>query len=117
MRYRKLDSNGDFVFGNGLMDFYQNSPEAVGQSVLTRLKLWVNEWFLNVEEGTLWLQGILGKQQQSTIDTIIRSRILETEGVTDITAYDSIIDPDTRKLSLNVTIDTLYGSTNIQAAL
>jgi hypothetical protein len=117
MKYRKLSSTGDYVFGNGNMDFYTNSPEAVGQSVVTRLKLWVNEWFLNVEEGTLWLQGVIGKQQQSTVDTILRSRILETQGVTDITSYDSIIDPDTRKLSLNVTIDTLYGSTTIQAAI
>jgi hypothetical protein len=117
MKYRKLDNEGDFVFGNGNMDFLLNTPEAVGQAVVTRLKLWVNEWFLNVEEGTLWLQGVIGKQQQTTVDTILRSRILETEGVTDITSYESIIDPDTRKLSLNVTIDTLYGTTTIQAAI
>ncbi len=116
MRYRKLSPTGDYVFGNGQKDFLINSPEAVAQSVRTRLLLWVNEWFINVEEGTLWLQGVLGKQQQSTIDNVLRSRILETEGVTELTSYDSSIDPDTRKLSVSVSIDTLYGSTTIQVA-
>lgn len=116
MRYRKLDLNGDFVFGNSLNDFLINTPEAVGQSVETRLKLWVNEWFLDISEGTLWLQGILGKHDQSTIDNVLRSRILETTGVTGITSYESSINPGTRKLSVSVSIDTLYGSTTIQAA-
>jgi hypothetical protein len=29
MRYRKLDADGDYSFGNGSADFYVNSPEAV----------------------------------------------------------------------------------------
>ena len=114
MKYRKQTASGDYSFGNGLSDFYINSPEAVAQSVKTRLLLWVNEWFLDTEEGTYWLQGVIGKQDQETRDTVIRSRILETEGVTGISDYSTIIDSDNRTLSIAATIDTLYGTTTIQ---
>ena len=52
MRYRKLDAAGDFVFGHGAADYHRDSPEAVAQAVLTRLKLHRGEWFLDRSEGT-----------------------------------------------------------------
>jgi hypothetical protein len=116
MRYRRLDQNGDYVFGNGQADFLKDTPEAVGQAVMTRLKLWKEEWFLDSEEGTPYLQGVIGKHSEQTRETVMRTRILNTEGVTGITSYESIIDPETRKLNLSVSIDTIYGNTTIQVA-
>ena len=42
MRYRPLDANGDYTVG---IPFLVNSPACVGQAVLTRLKLFLGEWF------------------------------------------------------------------------
>lgn len=117
MRYRKLSATGDYSFGNNQFDFHRNTPELVGQKVVTRLKLWLNEWFLDVEEGTAWVQGVLGKQPLSSADTVLRARILETEGVVALTAYESAIDPDTRKLSVSATIDTIYGEAFIEVGI
>lgn len=111
MRYRILDSNGDMSFGNNQLNFYKDSPEAVAQLVQTRLKLWLNEWYLNVEDGTPWLQGVIGKQQLSTVELVLRSRIVETEGVLSLSDFYLTIDPDTRKLSVSGTIDTIFGAT------
>lgn len=117
MRYRKLDANGDYTFGNGQADFFKNSPDGVAQAVKTRLMLWRGEWFLDNEEGTPYLQGVIGKHSEQTRDTVLRSQILNTEGVTGIASYESNVDPDTRKLNVLVTVDTIYGETTIQAAV
>jgi hypothetical protein len=116
MRYRKLDQNSDYTFGGGQADFFKDSVEGVAQAVKTRLLLWREEWFLDTDEGTPYLQGIIGKHDQTTIDNVVRSRILDTEGVTGIADYQSTIDHETRKLSVSVTIDTIYGTTQIQVA-
>jgi hypothetical protein len=120
MRYRKLDANSDMQFGHGSGDFWHDQPEAVGQSVKTRLLLFAGEWFLDTSEGTPWggfplndlvvQQGrILGVHTQLSRDAAIRERILTTNGVVNILDYDSTVDPDTRAFVVNATIDTVYG--------
>jgi hypothetical protein len=117
MRYRKLSEDGDYTFGNGQANFFKDTPAAVGQAAKTRLMLWLGEWFLNVEEGTPYLQGVIGKHNEQTREAVMRARVLGTEGLTSITNYESIIDPDNRKLNLSVAVDTIYGETTIQTAV
>lgn len=117
MRYRKLDENGDYTFGNSQANFHRDTPEAVGQAVLTRLKLWVNEWFLNVEDGTDWLDQVLGRGTSLLYEQVIKQRILGTFGVTEITDFYSQFDPGTRELNIQTTINTIYGETTIQGSL
>ena len=114
MRVRKLTPDGDYSFGNSQLDFLRDSPEAVGQQVKTRLLLWLGEWFLDTEEGTQYMQGVLGKHSQETADAVIQDRVLSTDNVTDITNYVSTIDPDTRKMSVSFDLDTVFGPTQIQ---
>lgn len=113
MRYRKLSSTGDYVFGNGQLDFYRDVPEAVGQSVQTRILLWLGEWFLNTDEGTPFLQGILGKFSQQQANATIQDRILSTEGVVNIENFTSEIDADTRMMTIQCDINTIYGPTQL----
>jgi hypothetical protein len=116
MRYRKLSSDNDYVFGNGQLDFYDNVPEAVGQSVLTRLLLWLGEWYLDTSAGTAYVQGILGKYSQTNANITIQDRVQQTTGVTDISSYNSNLNPETRSLSVALSIDTVYGPTAVQVA-
>ena len=108
MRYRALDSNGDMTFGRGSGNFFQNVPDAVAQAIATRLKLWAGEWFLDVTEGTPYTQKILGKGTSGTYDDAIQQRILGTEGVLSLDAYDSVLNSDTRALSVQATVTTIY---------
>lgn len=114
MRYRKLTASGDYTFGNGQLDFYRDVPEAVGQAVKTRLLLWLGEWFLNISEGTPYLQGILGKYSIETANTTIRTRALKTQGMVNIESFASQLDPDNRAYSAEFTINTIYGPTAVQ---
>lgn len=117
MRYRALDADGDYTFGQGQANFLQNSPSCVAQSVLTRLRLWQGEWFLDKTEGTPWLQQVLGRNTQPVYDLAIRTRVLQTAGVKSIDAYSSSLDAATRSLTVTMTITTIYGSIDIATVL
>ncbi len=120
MRYRKLAANNDYSFGNGQRDFFRDEPAAVGQSVQTRLLLFLGEWYLNVNDGTPYIEGVLGKHSLAQADVIIQQRALaSTDGagvstVTDISSYVSSLDPDTRAMQAQFSIDTIYGPTQVQ---
>lgn len=113
MRYRAQDANGDYQFGQGPVEFLVNSPAAVAQAVKTRLLLLTGEWFLDTSQGTPYATEVLGKGTAPTYDLVIRERILDTQGVVSIVAYSSTLDPVTRKLSIQATIDTIYSQDQI----
>jgi hypothetical protein len=102
------------TIGHGDADYLKDSPECVAQAVVTRLRLLREEWFLDLTEGTPYVPAVLGKHTKDSYDFAIRRRILETEGVTEITEYESIFDGETRGLTVNVRISTIYGPAKVQ---
>ena len=115
MNVRKLSASGDYVLGHGSVDFIQNTAQTVAQSVMTRLALWQGQWFIDTDEGTPWLQGILGKGDFA--ESLIKERILATQGVLSITEFESILNPDTRSMAITVTIETEYGTATLGTEL
>ena len=109
MIVRALDPNGDYQLGIFLAD----SPAAVAQVVATRLALWQGDWFLDLTSGTPYMQDILGRR--TGYDLEIQTRILETPGVTEITAYSSNVSD--RGLYVEASIDTLYGPSSVSTIL
>lgn len=114
MKYRKLTENGDYAFGRGGADMHADTPEAVGQAVLTRLRLFAGGMVRRPQGRDALRPGVLGKHTQDTYDPVFRERILDTEGVTGIVSYASSFDGETRKLSVRAVIGTVYGETTIQ---
>jgi hypothetical protein len=121
MRYRKLDENRDMTFGRSAGNIYHDQVDAVGQAILTRLLLFTGEWFLDRTEGTPWggfpfnrqvvEQGrILAEHTQLSRDAAIKDRVISTFGVLAISNYGSSFDPTGRGFSVNMTVDTIYGS-------
>jgi hypothetical protein len=108
MKYRKLDQNGDMSFGNAILDFYVDIPEAVAQAVLTRLKLWQGEWFIDTEAGVPYNTRVIGFGNTFIYDYVLKSTILQTKGVNSIKEYSSFIDQN-RNAKVSVVIDTIYG--------
>lgn len=113
MRYRMLDASGDMQFGRGQADFHRDVPEAPAQAVKTRLWLRLGEWFLDTTDGTPWDTEILGKHTANTRDAALRERIEGTTGLQSLDSYNSTFDANTRTFSVEATITTIYGSTQI----
>lgn len=111
MRVRALDVDGDMKFGNSQGDFLVNSPEAVAQTIGTRLRLWTGEWFLDLDEGTPYSTKILGTHTGGFYDFAFQSRILGSPGVISLASYQSRLDPATRQLTFHADVNTQYGTT------
>lgn len=109
MRYRQLSPTGDYQFGSGVL-FLANSPQAVEQALLTRLRLLKGEWFLDTSIG-LDTSLILGVRTQGTRDIEIKRVILETQGVQQLLSYVSSVNG--RSLIVTATVGTIYGQATI----
>jgi hypothetical protein len=108
--YRKLDVNGDYTFGR--RDSFYSEVEAVAQAVKTRLLHFKGEWWENITDGTPFFQEVAGQffptDNPAQIDLVFAERILGTQGVTEITEFDSRINPQTRTYSASITVATIY---------
>lgn len=116
MRYRRLDDNDDYVFGQSGQDFY-TGVDAVAQAIYTRLKLLYGEWWEDISDGLPLFQNILGApgspQNKQAIDALITERILGTLNVKGINSFTSTIDANTRAYSFRCTVNTAFGITTI----
>lgn len=117
-RYRRMSWNeedelrigGDYTWGQSERNYLVDSPTAVAQAVLTRLKLWQGEWFLNLQEGVPYLQQILGHPPGANVpDSAIRARILGTPYVTRLTDWASTYDPNNRNFTVSCKLFTAFG--------
>lgn len=110
MRVRKVDANGDRVFGGDQAAFERDTPDAVGIVVDARLHLWQGQWYLDRSYGLPVEQQVLGKRTEGLRDATIQAHILDTTGVTEIVpgTYSSVLDRQTRAFSVSATIQTAY---------
>lgn len=116
MIYRRLDSDGDYVFGQGRSQFLSGS-EAIAQAIITNLKLLLGEWWEDVNNGLPLWQSILGipgsEANQLSIDNIIKDRILKTNLngevlVSSIDDYTRTYDSATRVYTFEAVVTTIY---------
>ena len=98
--------------------------EAVAILVRTEWLLWRDEYFLNRDQGTPWLEtedgvvteqdAILGQPYDAAkIARILRGRALAVNGVSDVAEFKSSFDGDTRNLQVSATIRTQFGDTTV----
>lgn len=111
MRVRRLDESGDLVT-RGQM--FLAGREAIAQTVVTRLKLFLGEYFRDVTDGTPWFQQILGKFENiNAVEAILRNRIARTQGVVRLLSFDLQFDLDARTLSVQSRVLTIYGEQDV----
>lgn len=108
MLTRRLAPGHDMAFGFGLAD-YASDAEAVAQNVKTRLLLLAGEWFLDAGAGLPYLRDIVIKPANIQLaQSLIKRRILETDGVASISDFAVSFDSNTRRLTVTATVKTIY---------
>ena len=117
-RTRRLDENGEPVI-SGKVWIYD--IEAVAQTIDTRLKLFAGEYWRDVTDGTPWIDRMLTKNNRTNTlpskITILKDRILQTEGVISILSWKTDFNYQDRRLIINADILTEFGVTTINRQL
>lgn len=83
MRVSGLSAAGDWRFGKGRAVYLRRS-DAIAQNVITRLKSFTDDWFLDIDEGMSWLELLGSKDNEKRILREVETRVLQTYGVRSI---------------------------------
>ena len=111
MTVRRLQPDGDITTRG---DQFLTGRFETGQTVSTRLKLFLKEYFRDITEGTPWFQEILGKGESlNTREAAIRRRMQQTPGVRGIISFDTDFDLQSRTYSVKASILTDEGAITI----
>lgn len=102
-------TNDLFLRPNGELAIVRGA-EAVGQHVRQRLKTFSGEWFLDTTAGVPWLDEILGRGYDPALaEAVVKGEVLDTDGVTEITAFSVRFDRTRRALeAFGIEIMTEY---------
>lgn len=107
--------NGDFVLTS---DANAQGTNSIVQQIVTRLRWFLGEWFLNVEGGTPWFQSILRHDaDQASVDAILQEVILSTPGVLVLTAYNTEANLAKRTYRVSFTAQTTSGTVSYSLPL
>lgn len=88
--------------------------EEVAQTVTTRLRLFLGEYFRDITDGTPWFEQVLGKGSSlEGKEAAIKNRIVRTGGVTQLTSFSTDFNINTRTYTVNAGILTPFGTTQI----
>ncbi|MCX2891714.1 hypothetical protein OO258_26160 [Pseudomonas sp. DCB_BI] len=111
MTVRRLDENGDIVTRG---QQFLTGREEIAQTILTRLRLYLGEYFRDITDGTPWYEQILGKfVNLSTAEAALRARIANTPGVVRLTKFQADFDNTTRKYTVTAGALTEFGQVEV----
>lgn len=109
MIVRRLNKCGD-IASSGTQ--FINDADAVRQTIETRLKLFLGEYFRDINDGTPWWQRILGKNQNMAIaEHEIRTRITQAPEVVRLLEFQATYEERTMRVYASVL--TTYGEIEI----
>lgn len=112
MTVRRLDGNGDIVTSGTQ---FLTGVDEVAQTISTRCKLFLGEYFRDITEGTPWFQQVFNKStDEQTRESVLRNRIAQTPNVVRITSFETDFDIASRTWSVNCSVLTTYGQTTIE---
>ena len=104
MRFRNLDSDGDWTFGRGKQNYVVDT-RAIAVDVKTRIQSWVGDCFFAQDEGVKY-PTYLGRSDIELLSDDMRRVIVQTDGVAEIT--DFLISLNERTFEATYRILTIF---------
>lgn len=111
MKTRALDSLNDWQFGRGIQS-YKTEKDALMQNIFTRLRQWKRNCFFAMNDGVDYT-NYLDIGTKAFLDMDIKRVILQTAGVLRISDYTSKLNTDDRVVSIEATIETVFGLASV----
>lgn len=107
MRVSGLDKDGDWRFGRGLAS-YISRGDAVRQNVVTRIKSFRSDFFLDVDACIDWIDLLGRRETKEEILRAIERVTLATDGVTTITKLEIEVKTSTRNATIMLAFGTIF---------
>jgi len=105
-----LDESNDLVIKNNNFVMVSGDDE-IRQRLLTNLRTFQGEWFLDTTIGVPYFQEIFIKNPNpETVASFIKNEILNTEGVDDIASFSIDYDAASRKFGFIFSVKTNSGN-------
>lgn len=106
MKVAGITNTGDWVFGRGKAS-YKSKSSAIRQNIVTRLRAFKNDWFLDVDNGTDWINIFGSKNNRGRIVDAVVSVVLSTEGVRTLDDIE-VTNKNSREISISFTYTDVF---------
>jgi hypothetical protein len=106
----RMTASGDLFVGP-LGTSFVSGTEAIAQLLRIAVRLFTNEWFLNLDAGVNW-DAILGeKYNEQLIRESLTPVILASPGVAAINSLAISLNDTTRQVSISYSVQAVFGDT------
>lgn len=113
----RLDADGDLFVGPGGFELI-SGPEGVAQLCSIALKLFLEEWFLNLAKGMPWFQEILGHKFDRDLVVLRATQVLSAvPGVGQVLTASASFEGATRGVRIDATVSTSFGDVAVTATV
>ena len=111
----KAHTNGDWVFSSDGELLTVRDVDCLSQTIENYVKTWWGEVIFNTQSGIRWNVVFGNSVSSSLVETYLRDRILEVEGV--ISVPDLTVTTEGSSLLYTAYIQTIYGEAEINASI
>ena len=106
MSVRIIDNNSDWTFGQGLGNYIDRNNE-IAQNVVTRVKSFKNDYFLDNSQNIDWINILGVKKNQDLVIDNVRRVVQQTTGVQRLNDV-SLVENTNRNAIILIDFDTIY---------
>ena len=84
-----VTKDGDWIFGRGKASYKSKSDE-IKQRVVTRLRLFTNDWFLDTSSGSPWTELFTSRTSEKKILQAVERSVMLTDGIRSLDSLELI---------------------------